>query len=130
MLVYWVVLLLFTALGLGIPFILIWKLVIEEARLALYQKKVGHKPGKKRKERKMKFSDIAFGVVLTMALFAFSAFALWIVFPYWQDVPRAVTGHYAVAQGRLDSSEKVHKAGSRTWVILIRFLSTAFITVP
>lgn len=115
MLVYWAVLLLFTTLGLGIPYILIWKLVVEEVRLALYRKKAGHKPGKKRAVHKTKFSDRALGVVVAMALFALSAFALWAVFPYWQDVPRAVTGHYAVAQGRLDSSEKIQHTGRRSW---------------
>lgn len=115
MLIYWAILLIFTALGLGIPYILIWKLIVEKVQLALMRKKAGIKLGKKRVARKTKLNEIVGGGVLLMALLAFSAFAIWTVFPYWQDVPRAVTGHYAVAQGRLDSREKVQKSGSRAW---------------
>jgi hypothetical protein len=109
--VYWVTFILFSSLGLGISGIFIKQILIEKIKFFItHPKNI-----KKRDIKKNTLIVEIFGTIfLLIIMVGIPAFCLYIVFPYWMDLPRAITGNYIVVQGNLNYSHETQNSG-KSW---------------
>ncbi|WP_227013835.1 hypothetical protein [Paenibacillus psychroresistens] len=81
----------------------------------IQRKKYRKKPRRNRNEKKDVIVKTVFTYLVVSLIFVgLTSFSLYIVVPYWLDLPRLLTGNYAVISGTLNSYETTHTSG-KSW---------------
>jgi len=126
MYLFWVTTFFFTVLGGFIVWVFFYKVAWGswvtykrrkdyEARNPKRTKSWRKKNKNKKSPNHTRFVDYLVGIpVMFIAFFCVPAFCFWLAFPAWLDLPRAVTGNYAVVTGTVTNIRTAEFEG-KSW---------------
>jgi len=108
---FFISILVFSLAGFGIPLIFLFSLVIAPLRLHIQRKKNGIVRVKKQRGT---IPELIFAALFLLVMLALSTWSIYIVIPYYRDIPALITGKYNTENGVVNKVQYYKRQG-KNW---------------